>query len=163
MDALEALRTRRSVRSYVEAPVSREDVETIVDCARLAATAMNVQPWEFVAVTDPAMRKRIADTTDHGRHIAQAPVCLCVFCKEGKYYLEDGCAATQNLLVAARALGLAGCWVAGDKKPYCETIRDMLGMPPDQKLISLVSIGYPEAVPEPAKRPLDEVLHWENW
>ena len=119
MDAIQALRERRSVRAYDERKtVPRDMIETIVDCGRLAATARNEQPWEFLSITDAAMRKRIADITQHGKHIANAPVCIAVFCADSKYYLEDGCAATQNLLVAAWALGLGTCWVAGDKKEY---------------------------------------------
>lgn len=163
MDALEALRTRRSVRVYAERPVARELIESIVDCGRLAATARNEQPWAFVVVTDAAMRRRVAGLTDHGRFIADAPVCIAVFCRDGKYYLEDGCAATQNMLVAARAHGLGSCWVAGDKKEYVGSVRDLLGVPKDYRLVSLVTVGYPAAVPQPVKRPLDEVLHWERF
>jgi len=160
MDALESLRTRRSVRSYLDRPVSKEDIETMVDCARLAATAINIQPWEFVVVTDRTMLRRIANATDHGHHIAEAPLCVLVFCKDTKYYLEDGCAATQNLLVAANALGLAGCWIAGDKKDYCGVIRELAGVPDGYRLISLVPIGYADGVPSPPKRSLEDVLHW---
>ena len=97
MDAIEALRTRRSVWAYKADPVDKDAIETIVDCGRLAATAINIQPWEFVVVTDPALRKRIAATTDHGPFIADAPVCIVVLSKDTKYYVEDGCAATQNI------------------------------------------------------------------
>jgi nitroreductase len=163
MDALEALKTRRSVRSYKGDPIPREIVEEIVDCGRLAATAINIQPWEFVVVTDPAMRQKMAAATDHGPFIAQAPVCIAVFCRETKYFLEDGSAATQNLLVAARALGLASCWVAGDKKPYADALRKLLGVPAGYKLVSLVTVGFSEEVPVPAKRPLQQLLHWEHF
>jgi nitroreductase len=163
MDAMEALKTRRSVRSYKPDPIPREVVEEIVDCGRLAATAINIQPWEFVVVTDLSMRQNMAAATDHGPFIAQAPVCIAVFCRETKYFLEDGSAATQNLLVAAKALGLASCWVAGDKKPYADTIRKMLGPPAGYKLISLVTVGLPAEIPAPAKRPLKQVLHWEHF
>ena len=163
MDALEALRTRRSVRAYLDKPVAPELIEAIVDCGRLAATARNEQPWEFVAVTDPALREQIAGTTNYGKFIAMAPVCIVVLCKDADYYLEDGCAATQNILVAARALGLGTCWVAGDKKPYAEDIRRMTGAPDGYKLVSLIAVGYAAQVPQPAKRSLNEVLHWEQF
>ena len=74
MDALEALKTRRSVRIYKSEPVPAAIVEEIVDCARLAATARNVQPWEFVVVTKTETRRAIADIVDTGRFIANAPV-----------------------------------------------------------------------------------------
>ncbi len=164
MNALQALKTRRSIRSYRPDPVPAVVVDDIVDCGRLAATARNLQPWEFVVVTDPAIRHQLADLIETGRFIAQAPVCIVVFCRETKYWLEDGCAAIQNLLVAAHAHGLGSCWVAGEKKPYAGQVAALLGVPEGQKLIGLVALGYAaELPPMPPKRPLTEVLHREKW
>ena len=87
---------------------------------------------------------------------------MAVFCRETKYYLEDGSAATQNLLVAARAHGLGSCWVAGDKKHYCEAIGKLVGAPAGTRLVSLVAMGHPAEEPVKEKRPLAEVLHWEK-
>jgi len=163
MDAIQALKTRRSVRAYKPDPVPKEIVEDVIDCARLAPTGINEQPWEFVVVTDPALRKRIAATAAYGQFIAQAPVCVVVLCRNTTYYLEDGSAATENILVAARAHGLGSCWVAGDKKPYADTIREMVGAPSGYLLVSLIAIGYGTEVPSPSKRSLEQVLHWERY
>ena len=164
MDAIEALRTRRSVRTYKPDPVPKDLLAQIVDCGRLAATALNIQPWDFVVIADGKKRRELADLTDYGKFIADAPVCIVVLCKITKYDLEDGSAATQNILVAARALGLGTCWVAGDKKPYADAIREAVGAPSGHKLISLVSLGYARDEPAvPGKRPLDEVMHWEAY
>lgn len=163
MDAIEAMRTRRSIRSYKDTPVPRADIEEVVDCGRLAASARNVQPWEFIVITDTAMRKQIAAVADTGRFIADAPVCIVVLCADTKYYLEDGSAATQNILVAARAKGLGTCWVAGDKKPYADEILRIVGAPGGAKLISLIALGYANSTPEPGKRSLTDVLHWERF
>ena len=119
MDALEALYKRRIVRRFKPDPVEKAEIEKIVDAGRLAATANNLQPWEFVVVMEETMRKKLAGIADYGKFIAQAPVCVVTFCKDTKYFLEDGSAATQNMLVAARALNLGSCWVAGDKKGVC--------------------------------------------
>ena len=163
MDAIEMLKTRRSVRAYQDRPVPREIIEDIVDCGRLAASAINIQPWEFVVVTEGTMRRRLAQTTDHGRFIADSPVCIVVLCRDSKYYLEDGCAASQNLLLAARAHGLGSCWVAGDKKPYASDICKIIGAPEGFRLVSLIALGYPaEDQPKP-KRPLADVVHWEKY
>jgi len=162
MDALQVLRERRSVRVYDGSKqLSSEILEAIVDCGRLACTARNEQPWEFVVVTDPAMRARIADITQHGKHIAGAAACIAVFCSDTRYYLEDGSAATQNILNAAWALGVGGCWVAGDKKEYAGEMGALLGVPADKKLVSLIALGHPAAIPAPPKRALKDVLHWE--
>ncbi len=163
MDALTALRTRRSVRSFQERAVPREALETMVDCARMAATARGEQPREFVVVTEAALRAKLAELCPNGKFLATAPAAVIVLCRETTYYLEDGCNATENLLLAAVALGLGTCWVAGDKKPYAEEVRWLVGAPEGYKLIALVAVGYPVTIATPAKRALDEVLHWERF
>ena len=163
MDAIEMLKTRRAVRAYTSEPVPQEIIEDVVDCGRLAATAINIQPWEFVIVTDPGLRRRLAETSDHGKFIADAPVCVVVLCSDTQYYLEDGSAATENILLAARAHGLGACWVAGDKKPFASEICRLVGAPQNFKLVSLIPIGYPAESPEKTKRPLSAVLHWEKY
>ncbi len=165
MDAMDALRGRRSIRSYSSEPVEWEKVEAAVDAARLAATGRGVEPWEFVVVTDAAVRAQLAELCEYGKFIAQAPVCVVVLCRDTKYYLEDGSAATQNLMVAACAQGLGSCWVAGDKKPYADKIVSIVGAPPEYKLVSTVALGYAAEghSPRRGKRPLDDVLHRETF
>lgn len=163
MDALECMKTRRSVRSYLDRAVPKEIVEDIVNYGRLAATANNIQPWQFIAILDPATRKTIAGLTEHGKFIEQSPVCIAVFCEETKYYVEDGSAATQNILNAARAYELGSCWVAGDKKAYTEEIRRLLGLPENYRLVSLIAIGYPAEERNPEKKPISQVLHWDRY
>lgn len=163
MDALEALKTRRSVRAYQPHPVPPQVLADLVDCGRLAASAINIQPWEFVVVTSEEARKAIAALTDYGKFIAHAPACIAVLSRAVKYYLEDGSAATQNILLAAHAHGLGACWIAGDKKPYADDIRRLLGAPEGFKLVSLVALGYPNERPAKEKRALEDVLHWETY
>ena len=163
VDAIEVLKTRHSVRAFSSQPVPRAVLEDIIDCGRLAATAINIQPWEFVVVTDAATRRKLAETTDHGRFIAGAPVCVVVLCQATKYYLEDGSAATQNILLAARAHGLGACWVAGDKKPYAADICKIVDAPDGFRLVSLIPMGYPAENTQKPKRPLADVLHWEKY
>jgi nitroreductase len=163
MDAIEVLKTRRLARAFRSEPVPKKTLEDIVDCGRLAATANNLQPWEFVVVTEPALLRKIADITDYGKFIAHAGACVMVLSKDTKYYLEDGSAATENILLAARAHGLGSCWVAGDKKPYASDICRLVGAPSGCRLVSLIPIGYPAETAEPPKRPRSEVLHWERY
>ncbi|NLY43045.1 MAG: nitroreductase family protein [Clostridiaceae bacterium] len=163
MDALKVLKERRSIRKYTNQPVSKEIIEDIIDCGRLAATARNEQPWHFVVVTDPERKKYVADVTDYGKFIERAPVCVIVFCNETKYRIEDGSAATENILLAAKAHGLGSCWVAGDKKPYAKLLEEYFGAPEGVKLFSIIAIGYPDEQPSPRKKPLNEVLHYEKF
>ena len=163
MDALEAIAVRRSVRKYTDTPVSRELLTKIVDAGRLAPTAHNDQPWEFVVVTDAARRRQLADLADYGKFIADAPACIIVISKPTRYYLEDGSAATTNMLLAAAALGLGTCWVAGDKKQYADQVVSLCGASDEYKLVSMISVGYPAKISSPKKRPIEEVLHWDNF
>jgi nitroreductase len=163
VEAIKALKTRRSKRKFLPTPVPKEMLKDIIDCGRLAPSAVNIQPVEFIVVTKAKIRKRIAEMADYGKFIAEAPVCVAVFSRQTKYYLEDGSAASENILLAAHAHGLGACWVAGDKKPYAEKVRQLLGASQDFKLISLIPMGYSEQQPKPAKRKLKDVLHWEKY
>jgi nitroreductase len=168
MDAIEAIKTRRSVRQFQNKPIPRDILEALVDSGRYAATARNVQPWEFVVITDGETLKKIASLTgENGSFIANAAGCIAVYSNtDTKYYLEDGSAATQNILVAAASLGIGSCWVAGDKKPYCPEVSYLLKVPIGYKLISLVALGYPvgkDVLKIAEKRSLKESLHWEKF
>lgn len=163
METIEVLKSRRSVRAYLAAPIPKHILEDLIDCGRLAASANNVQPWEFVVVTDAATLRWLGQTATTGAFIATAPACVAVFCQDTKYFLEDGSAATQNILLAACAHGLGACWVAGDKKPYATDIARRLGAPDGCRLVSLIALGYPAENPGKSKRPLAQVLHWQKF
>ncbi|NIM05438.1 MAG: nitroreductase family protein [Armatimonadetes bacterium] len=164
MDAIEAIKSRRSCREFLPDAVDKAVIKDIIDCARFAPTGWGKQPWEFVVVTDKAMRERIAEIAYYGRFIAQAPVCVAVYCRPTTFYLEDGCAATQNILLAATAHGLGSCWVGGDKQEFADKLHAPLGVEEDLKLICLIAIGHPaKPAGKAEKRPLAEVLHWEQF
>ena len=163
MDAIQAIKTRRSIRKFQDKPIPRDVLENIVDCGRLAASGRNDQPWEFVVVTDPAIKDKIANATDYGKFIAQAAACIAVFCKDTTYYIEDGSAASQNILVSAWAQGVGTCWIAGDKKHYAKTIGEIVKAPEGIKLVSLIALGYPNEQPTREKRELQDVLHWDSF
>ena len=166
MNAQEAVKLRRSVREYKHKSIPKEELERIVDAARFAPTARGVQPWEFIVITKQETLKKIGELAENGKFVANAPACIAVFCLDTKYYLEDGCAATENMLIAATDLGIGSCWVAGDKKPYCNQVSELLNVPASFKLVSLIAFGYPEsgkAAGITQKRGLKEVIHWENF
>lgn len=164
METLKAIASRYSTRRFLDRPVPKEILEKIVDAGRVAPTARNEQPWEFVVVTQRESLRKIGGMTDHGRFIADAAACIAVYCRDTKYYLEDGCAATENMLLAATDLGVQSCWVAGDKKPYASPVSQFLGVPEGYRLVALLALGYEAEAGRPKpKRPLREVLHWEKW
>ena len=165
MDAIEALRQRRSVRAYdKDRPVSAEELETIVDCGRLAASARNTQPWEFVVVTSAEMRRAIAEAANHGKFIADAPACVAVFCQDGDYWLEDGCAATQNMLLAAVSAGLGTCWLGIYPQPErVEGVRRIFGIPESIVPFAIVAVGYPARVPRRPSQFDETRIHQEKW
>ena len=163
MDIFDAISERRSIRKFTKETVSRETIEKIVDAGRKAPTARAVEPWEFVVVTERSSLKRLGSIASTGTFIKDAACCIAVFSSDTKYYLEDGCAATENILLAATGMGLGACWVAGDKKPYAQTVAKMLGAGDNMKLVSLIPIGYPDGeVPVREIRTLSDVIHWER-
>ncbi len=166
MRDLEVLRLRRSVRKFLSKAISKVELEKMVDAARFAPTARNVQPWEFVVITDKSKLKQLAALAENARFLDQAAAAIAIYALDTKYYLEDGSAATCSVLLAATALGIGSCWVAGDKKDYCQAVGVLLNVPVEMKLVSLVALGYPQeadAFKEIAKRQLKEVLHWEKF
>ncbi|HNZ48154.1 MAG TPA: nitroreductase family protein [Candidatus Hydrogenedentes bacterium] len=164
MDALTAMRLRRTVREFEPGKsISKETLETIADAGRVAATAINIQPWEFVIITNRDMLKKMADLAEYGKHLASASAAIAVLCKDSPFYLEDGCAATQNMLVAATALGIASAWIDGEKKEYGAAMKQLLGAPAEIKLVSIIALGYSNDETTPEKRPLEEVIHWEKF
>lgn len=164
MDFFETVKKRISVREYSKKPIEKQDLENIVDAGRLAPTARGVEPWDFIVIQDKAMLKKIAQIAENGRFIEGASAGIVVVAKETKYYLEDGCAATENMLLAAAALGIGACWIAGDKKPYTAKIMEYFGVPTGYKLVSIIALGYPRGSVLPhTRRPLSDVFHSEKF
>lgn len=163
---LKFLKIRRSIRVFENKSISKKQLEKIVDAARFAPTARNVQPWEFVVVTDKHKLTEFAKLAENGRFMSQAAACIAVFSIDTKYFLEDGSAATCNILLASTALGIGSCWVAGDKKPYCQQVNALLNAPLGMKLISMVALGYPQeknVFKMMPKKELKGMLHWEKF
>ena len=161
MDALEAIRHRRSIRRYKDGVIPKHDLETIVDAGRLAATGSNQQPWDFIVVTDKPM---IVNFKVTGEWVKEAnAVIVVVMDPQSRWWVEDGAAAIENMLLASTALGYGSCWVEGDALPHEDRIKSFLGIPPDRRVMALIPIGIPAETPQPRKKPLEEVLHWEKF
>ena len=164
MEFFEVVKQRKSVREYSDKKVDKATLEKVIDAGRVAATARNEQPWEFIISSDKEILNKICSMCPNGPFIKDAPHLIAVFSKDTKYYIEDCSAATQNMLLAIEALGLGGCWVAGDKKDYIEEVRKIFNVPEGYKLVSMISVGYPKKPQGPKnKKDLKEVLRWEKW
>jgi nitroreductase len=161
MDALEAIRNRRSVRRYKNEAIPKEALETIVDAGRLAATGSNRQPWDFIVVTEKPM---IVNFKPSGVWIAESSaVIVVVMDPKSRWWVEDGAAAIENMLLASTALGYGSCWVEGDALPHEDKIKSLLDIPPEKRVMALIPIGVPAETPQPKKKSLQEVLHWEKF
>jgi len=161
MDALEAIRKRRTVRNFTGAAIPRADLETIVDAGRLAASGYNRQPWDFIVVTDRGMIEQLKIAA---QWMEKAGAIIAVVLDPAtKYWLEDGSAAVQNMLVAATALGYGSCWLEGYTLPLESQFKALLDVPDDKRLLTLVPVGVPVEWPTKDKKPLEQVLHWERF
>ena len=161
MNALEAIGKRRSVRKYTGEPIPRKDLEKIVDAGRLAATGSNRQPWDFVVVTDRAMVERLKVAAEWMEKAAA--IIAVVMDPSSRWWIEDGSAAVENMLIASTALGYGSCWLEGYTLPHEEEFKKLLGVPKEKRLLTLVPIGVPMEEPTREKRSLEEVLHWERY
>jgi len=166
MNAREAIKKRRSIRRYTAKEIPDEILEDLIDCGRMAPSARGEEPWEFVVIRNKETLGKIAFLT--GRNapfLKEACACIAVFCRPVKYYVEDGSAATENILLAATSYGIASCWIAGDKKDYARNVKELLKAKDEYNLMSLISLGYPKSdlTPQKQKRPLKELLHWEEF
>ena len=142
---------------FTAIPVALE--EKIVDAGRLAATGSNRQPWEFVVVTDQNLKDQLASI---GKWMRKAGAIIAVVVDPySRWWLEDGSAAIENMLIASTALGYGSCWVEGDALPLEEEFKTILSIPKGKRLLALVPIGVPVEWPTIEKRPLESVLHWQ--
>lgn len=160
MEGIKLLKTRRSIRKFKNKKVKKDKLEKIVETARYAPTANNVQPWQFVVVTDEEKIKVLEDIIDQDKNF---PALIAVFAKDVKHHLKDGANVTTYLLLTARQLGLGTCWIGSYKKPYSSEVKELLDVPEKYKLISMVTIGYPDESPQPNKKDLDELIYWESF
>jgi nitroreductase len=158
MDTLEAIRTRRSVRSYTGGKIPRADLETLVDAARLAPSGNNKQPWDFIVVTDEGMINQLKIASQWMDKAAA--IIAVVMDPSSRWWVEDASAAVENMLLASVALGYGACWLEGYTCREKRSSRTV-GHPKTKRLITLVPVGVPAEGPVVEKKPLSKILHWE--
>lgn len=169
MDLFEAVRDRRSVRSFEDRHVPQDTLEKVLDAARRAPSARNKQDWRFVVVRDESLRQQLMSAAYDQEFIGQAPVVIAacgvhtddVMTCGHPAYLVDVSIALDHLTLAARALGLGTCWVGKfDQEP----VKEALHIPEDAQVVELMPLGYPQEWPDaPPRKPLGEIVHYDRW
>ncbi len=174
MDVLEAIKGRRSVRAFKNQDVSQELVEKLVDAARWAPSAGNIQPWEFIIVRRPEIKRGLAEAALHQTFVEEAPVVIVVCADESRsskgygvrgktlYCIQDTAAAVQNINLAAYSLGLGTCWVGAFRE---EEARKILKVPRGIRPVAIIPVGYPAEAPPPRSRRLAraEIVYYETF
>jgi len=142
MDVFEAVQKRRSIRAYESTPIPNEKLDKILEAARLAPTAGNIQPWHFITVTDADKRKKLAKAR-YAKFLVESPVVI-VGCGNQKaspnWYAIDVAIAMQNMVLTATSEGLGTCWI-GDFKE--DRVKEMLKIPENFRVVALLAVGYP--------------------
>lgn len=144
MQVFEAIEKRKSIRSYKPTPVTKETLKKVLEAARQAPSAGNIQPWRFIVVLDPKKRKKIAKGCRYGHFLDESPVVI-VGCGDQKasprWHAMDTCIAMQNLVLAATEEGLGTCWIGYFNE---KTIREILKIPKRLNIVALLALGYPK-------------------
>ena len=153
--AINNIMTRTSIRQYTEEPVSQADIETMLRAGMAAPTAVNKQPWHFVAVTD---KDKLAELSGRRGMIKQAGVAIVVCGNLDKalqgpaqaYWIQDCSAATENILLAANALGLGAVWTGCyPMEDRVAEVSKVLKLPETIVPLCVIAIGHPAEQPTP--------------
>jgi nitroreductase len=162
------LKGRRSIRRYKDKPVPDELLTQVLEAGRWAPSASNRQPWAFVIVRDPEIRKAVAEHAAYffvkWAHVEEAPVIIAL-CGDRRnrvyrqFLHEDVGLAGSQMMLQAAALGLGTCWIGGLDR---EAIGEVLKLPSHIELIGLLTLGFPAEDPEPpTRKALAQLVHYD--
>lgn len=169
---LKLIHSRKSVRHYSPETVSREVVETLVRAGMAAPSAVNRQPWAFVAVDDRALLNELGKKLPYARMLLLAPAAIVVCGDMEKalnewqqaYWIQDCSAATQNILLAAEALGLGAVWTAVyPSEERIAIVRKSLNLPDYLMPLNVIPFGYPDGNDQPREKWNPSNLRWNKW
>ncbi|HSB30998.1 MAG TPA: nitroreductase family protein [Candidatus Sulfobium mesophilum] len=170
-DALNIIYTRRSVRSFTGDTVSREDLMKILRAGMSAPSAVNIQPWAFVVVTKRETLDELCARLPYAKMLDRAGAAIVVCgipdkdeVYSGKYWVMDCSAATENILLAAHALGLGAVWTAVyvDEQRMLD-VREILGVPQNIIPLNVIPIGVPMGGGTVIDKFKEENIRWERW
>jgi len=173
MELSEAIKGRRSIRAFKQKDVPKETVEKLIDAARHAPSAGNIQPWEFVIVRKLEVKRKLARAALNQAFVEEAPVVIVVCANEmrssmgygyrGKtlYCIQDTAAATQNILLTAYSLGLGACWIGAFNE---NETKQALNAPESIRPVAIVPVGYPDETPSHRGiRSLSQIMRYETF
>jgi len=173
MDVFEAIKNRRSIRAFKKEIISEEQVKWLIDAARHAPSAGNIQPWDFVIVRKPKIKQQLSVAALNQTFIEEASVVIVVCANEARssqgyghrgvnlYCIQDTAAATENLLLAAHAMNLGACWVGAFRE---EIVRKILNTPAHVRPVAIIPVGHPSESPKPRRRRnIEEIVHLETF
>ncbi len=169
MDFLGLVRSRYACRSYLPQPIEEEKLARVLEAVRLAPSGSNRQPWKFVLVRDPQVKRALVHACANQRFIASAPLVIagCGLMPDRMMSCGvpgdpvDLAIAMEHLSLAATAEGLASCWIGSFSQ---DEVRAALDIPPTAKVIELMTLGYPADLPRPkTRKPLSEIVVVDRW
>ena len=174
MDFYEVIRTRRSVRSYRPDPIPEDVLERVLKAVRVAPSGSNRQPWKYILVDSPELKRALVPACGGQSFIAEAPI-IVVACGRNIHYnrggymgdlsvLVDVAIGVDHLTLAARAEGLGTCWIGSFDNGK---VKEILSIPEDVNVVALTPLGYPasgEAFGPPGPRkPREEIFCWNRY
>ena len=160
----DAIRKRRSVRSYQDRPVEKEKLEKILEAARLAPSAKNRQEWRFIVVTDEEKIKMLVDACKGQRFVGEAPVVIAGLADPSvsRWYKVDIGIAMEHMALEAVELGLGTCWIGAF---YPEKVKEILDIPDEKEVVALLTLGYPKDEGEriTSRKSLNEIVCYNRY
>ncbi|WP_171593551.1 nitroreductase family protein [Marinifilum caeruleilacunae] len=169
---LEIIHQRKSVRNYTDEKVSKEQLENLVKAGMAAPTAVNKQPWAFIAIDDRSTLDQLGDALPYAKMTKKASAAIIVCGDlskalqdwEQEFWIQDCSAATQNILLAAESMGLGAVWTAAyPAKDRMASVVEILQLPEHIVPLNVIPIGYPTGVEKPKDKWKPENLHWQKW
>ena len=160
---LEVIASRKSVRDYEARPVPEEMIDTLLHAAMAAPTAKNRQPWEFIVVRKREVLDSLADGLPYAKMLFKAPLAVVVCASDEQFWEQDCAAATENLLLAAEALGLGAVWTAAADDARAAVVRRVLGVPEEVKPFCVIPVGFPAEDKKAKDKWKPEKVHQEKW
>lgn len=163
-DTITTIMERRSIRRYQSKPIPEEDIHTILEAGRQAPSAANRQPWHFVVVRDPEIRRRTAEACSGQMWMADAALIIAAVGQlqvSEKWYRVDVAIAVQNMVLTAHSLGYGTCWIGAFDEAK---VKQILGVPPELSVVCLTPVGVPDTSPGPKPRkPISDIFSLDRF